>query len=160
MPSPDDFYVGTVIRSHALLHLSSRMRRHFLPRAYITICIVAKRQLLSCVDFFREFKQLAGLVEVLHIELVPDIFNCMPAFSQFLKFSRGENDAAQMPTGEDVAFIDRRRIIIPSNSYAVWSPEPPCWWSDDRRGISENTECADCQRIGGCDFRMPRWRPY
>ena len=51
---PDDFYVETVIRSHALLHLSSRMRRHFLPRAYITICIVAKRQLLSCVDFFRE----------------------------------------------------------------------------------------------------------
>ena len=159
MPPPDKFYVGTVIRSHALLHLSSRLRRHFLPRAYETVFIDSLKQLLSCADFFQKFKQLSGLVKVLQIELVPDIMSCMLPFYAFLDFSGDENYQPQgfkMPTGKDVAFIDRRRVIIPSNSYAAWSPEPPCWRSDPEKGNSENRECAHCQRIGGYDCSVKK----
>lgn len=46
------------------------------------------------------------------------------------------------PTGRDLAFTDRRRIIVPSNSHALCSPTP-CW-----RYIKEleRIKCEHCQR--------------
>lgn len=143
----DSFYFETVVRCHALLHLSSRVRNHFLSRTYQTIYIVKVKQLLECADYFRDFPQLGSLVEVLHIELVPDVMDCILPFSEVFAARMNDIDQARRvkkPTGKDLAFIDRRRIIVPSNDYALWS-QTPCWHDVEK---SKRRKCDHCQRIG------------
>lgn len=145
-----------VIRSHPLLYLRSRTRHYFLPDAYRTVFIRSVKQLLDCAGYFRTFPELAALVEVLHIELVPDIMNGMwflsDALDEIDPTSVGDSGAnSKMPTGKELAFIDRRRIIVPSPKHASWLPTP-CYNPDDVHA-PDFGPCGLCDRIGECCMR-------